>query len=179
MLCSIDLDFADDMALLENQIDRAQQQLNSFGSNATRIGLIIHGKKTVLCVCNPPEDLDDTRSLEYNGEKIERVEDFKYLGSYIGSTAKDLDARIALTWGAFDKLRPILTSSKLDKRFRMRLFNASCISILLYGCESWTLDENLKNKVDVFVRKIYRIMLNIRQSDAHMTNKELYTIAGQ
>jgi len=130
-------------------------------------------------ILNPPEDFDNTTSIKHNGENIERVEDFKYLGSYVGTTEKDLDARIALTWVAFDKLRPILTSSKLAKKLRLRFLNASCISILLYGCESWTLDEKLKTKVDVFVRKIYRIMFGIRQSEVHMTNKELYAFTEQ
>jgi hypothetical protein len=130
-------------------------------------------------ILNPPEDFDNTTSIKHNGENIERVEDFKYLGSYVGTTEKDLDARIALTWVAFDKLRPILTSSKLAKKLRLRFLNASCISILLYDCESWTLDEKLKTKVDVFVRKIYRIMFGIRQSEVHMTNKELYAFTEQ
>ena len=62
----------------------------------------------------------------------------------------------------------------------MRLFNASCISILLYGCESWTLNSKLANKIDIFVRKLYRIMLEVKQSEVtYITNEQLYIIAGQ
>ena len=94
----------------------------------------------------------------------------------MGSTEKDVDARIGLAWVAFAKLKPILRASRPSIEFKMRLFNAACISILLYGCESWVLTETLKKKLDVFARNCYRIMLNIRQADDHITNDELYIV---
>ena len=56
----------------------------------------------------------------------------------------------------------------------MRLFNAACISVLLYGCETWVLTESLAKKLDVFARTCYRIILNVRQAETHITNQELY-----
>jgi ribosomal 50S subunit-associated protein YjgA (DUF615 family) len=67
----------------------------------------------------------------------------------------------------------------MNKTFRMRIFNAACVSILLYGCETWTLTQKLEEKLNIFVRKLYRIMLNVKQAEAHMTNEELYKRAGQ
>jgi hypothetical protein len=45
-----------------------------------------------------------------NGEPIEVVNDFKYLGSYMSSSEKDVNNRITLAWVAFHKLKAILTS---------------------------------------------------------------------
>ena len=115
--------------------------------------------------------------LQVDGQPIEIVEEFKYLGSYMSSTDKDVNARIALAWGAFSKLKKVLKSrSRLS--LRVRLFNAACISILLYGCESWVMTPPLAHKLDVFARTCYRLMLDIRQSDVHMTNQELYRRVG-
>ena len=61
----------------------------------------------------------------------------------------------------------------------MRLFNAACVSVLLYECETWVLTEVLLKKLDVFARTCYRIMLGVRQSDDHMTNDELYKKSAQ
>ena len=78
-------------------------------------------------------------------------------------------------------MQPILASrsGKPSTRLKVRLFNAACISILLYGCETWVLNEKQTNKLDVFARTCYRIMLGIRQSEAHMKNDELYKITKQ
>ena len=95
----------------------------------------------------------------------------------MASTEKDISARIALAWVAFAKLKAILTSRKASIRLRMRFFNAACISILLYGYESWVLSEQQWNKLDVFARTCYSIMLGIRQSEVHMTNEKLNAAA--
>ena len=169
-----DLAFADDIALLENSADRSQQQLDAFRINSGKVGLEINIPKTEQMRRNLPSTEPPPANLTINGQKIAIVEDFKYLGSHMASAAKDVQARIGLAWVAFHKLESILKSPQLKVDFRIRLFNASCVSILLYGCETWVLTRDLENDLDIFARKAYKIMLGIRRSDAHMTNVELY-----
>ena len=92
---------------------------------------------------NQSFNLSSTDPLAIKGQPINIVEDFKYLGSYIGSTELDVYVRIGLAWAAFFKLKSILRSPKIKLNFKIRLFKA-CISILLYGCETWILTETSK-----------------------------------
>ena len=62
-----DLDFADDIALLENEMIRSQQQFDSYSTNAAKVGLQINGQKTYQIILNPTEDFDHATSLKYNG----------------------------------------------------------------------------------------------------------------
>jgi hypothetical protein len=114
--------------------------------------------------------------LSVNGKEIMIVDDFKYLGSYIMSVKKEVKNRIALAWVAFTRLKKLLTSPlpKPDVNFRVRLLNAACLSVLLYGCETWTLTAKLEAELDIFARKCYRAMLRIKQAETHTTNQELY-----
>ena len=112
-------------------------------------------------------------NLVVNEQPIAIDDDFKYLGSYIGSANKDIEARISLTWSAFAKLKPILTSPKLTVKFKMCLFKAACTSILLYGCEAWVLMQALTAKLDKFARNCFQIMHGISQDETHMTNIDL------
>jgi exonuclease III len=172
-----DLAFADDIALLENDASRAQGQLDALRTQAASVGLEINIKKTeqmrlnLQTDCTPPPLLIDNQPIEV-------VEEFKYLGSYMGSTDKDISARIALAKTAFAKLRPILSSrnGKPSLSLKIRLFNAACVSILLYGCESWVLSTLQAHKLDAFARLCYRIILGINQSETHTTNDQLYAI---
>ena len=70
-------------------------------------------------------------NLIFNGLPITIFDDFKYLGSYIGLTNKDKEARKSLIWSAFAKLKPILTSPKPTVKFKTCLSEAPCTSILL------------------------------------------------
>ncbi|CAF0847644.1 unnamed protein product [Brachionus calyciflorus] len=95
------------------------------------------------------------------------------------SSEQDIEMGIGLMWTAFEKLRHILTSSKLDLKLRMRIFNAACIPVLLYGCESWTLIEASSDSLNCLVRTFYRIICGIKQSETHKINEELYKIVKQ
>ena len=90
--------------------------------------------------------------LVIKGQQINIVDDFKYLGSYEGSTEHDVKVRIGFAWTAFAKVKSILRSPKVKLNFKISLFKAECISILLYGHESWILTEALINKLDILAR---------------------------
>ncbi len=92
---------------------------------------------------------------------------------YIGSTEKDVKNRIGLAWAAFAKLKPILTSYKTKAPLKMRLFDAACISNLLYGCESWLLSSELTNKLYVIAGTCYRIILGSTR-DRSRTPAQVY-----
>ena len=61
---------------------------------------------------NQPSDSPPAPKLVIDGEEIAIVDDFKYLGSYVGSTEHDINVRIGLAWTAFAKLKKILRSPK-------------------------------------------------------------------
>ena len=175
-----DLAFADDIALLENDTTRAQQQLDALRISASKVGLEINVAKTEQMRLNLPDLAVPPPNLLIDGQKIAIVEDFKYLGAYMASTGKDVQVRIGQAWGAFAKIKSILLSPKPTLSFKIRLFNAACISILLYGCESWVLTDAQTDKLDKFARKCYRQMLGIRISEnVHFSNDNLYNRVDQ
>ena len=117
-------------------------------------------------------------NLVVNGQSP-LLNNFKYVGSYVGSTNKDIEARIGLTWSAFAKLKPILTSPNSTVKLKICLFKAACSFILLYACKAWVLTQALTTKLDKFARKCYKIMVGICQVEKHMTNMDLYCMADE
>jgi hypothetical protein len=82
--------------------------------------------------------------------------------------------RIGIAWAAFNKLKHILTSKLVVIDIKLRLLDAVCQSILLYGAASWLPNDALASKLEVYARNRYRIIFGIYQSEDHVTNKELY-----
>ena len=133
---------------------------------------------TANCHPQPP--------LQVYGEAIKHVTDFKYLGSQMASSASDFKRRKALAWGAFWKLERLWRSSELPISTKIKLFHTTCVTILLYGCESWVLSQDMECKINAFATSSYRVMLNIKQRD-HVSNSSyipwltpnhLYTVLG-
>ncbi|KAI8514995.1 hypothetical protein Bbelb_075860 [Branchiostoma belcheri] len=166
-----DLDFADDIALLESTIPRAQEQLTKTAAAGKQLGLIISVPKTEYMTynCNPQ------LPLEVYGQPIRHVANFKYLGSMMASSSHDMAKRKSLAWTAFWKLEKIWRSPSISTSTKLKLFNTTCVTILLYGCESWVITGDMENKLNAFATSCYRVMLNIKRLD-HVSNAWIYKL---
>ena len=166
-----DLDFADDIALLESSISRAQAQLTKTAEAAADLGLVISAPKTEYLTvnCNPQP------ALQVYGGPINHVSDFRYLGSMVASGSSDLKRRKSLAWCAFWKLEQLWKSPHISNSTKVKLFNTTCVTILLYGCESWVISQDMENKINAFATSCYRVMLNIKRID-HVLNTTVYSM---
>ena len=93
------------------------------------------------------------------GTSLRLVDKFTYLGSSVSSTEKDIDTRLTKAWTAIDRLSIIWKSNPTDKMKRS-FFQAAVVSILLYGCTTWTLTKRLEKKLDGNYTRMLRAILN-------------------
>ena len=78
------------------------------------------------------------------GCKLNNVYEFKYLGNWFtadGDRRYAVNVRMAQARTRFGQLHNIWGSSSLPLSAKIRLFEASVASVLLYGCEVWVLDD--------------------------------------
>ena len=85
---------------------------------------------------------------------------------------KDIDTRITKVWTAIDRLSVIWKSDLTDKMKRS-FFLAAVVSILLYGCTTWTLTKRMEKKLDGNYTRILRAILN-KSCRQHPTKHQLY-----
>ena len=164
-----DLDFADDIALLSDEIQQAQELLLRVEGECKKVGLGINAKKTKGLAFNF-EDPAPLHTAE--GTEIEWVKDFKYLGSWVEDSVKDLSVRKALAWKALNSMTKIWKSD-MSRGLKRRFFTATVESMLLYGCEAWTTTEVQEKAINGSYTRMLRKALNVHWS-SHMTNEELY-----
>ena len=107
-----------------------------------------------------------------DGTPLKLVDKFTYLGSSFSSTEKDIDTRLSKAWTAIDRLS-IIWKSHLTDKMKCSYFQASVVSILLYGCTTWTLTKRLKKKLDGSYTRMLRAILN-KSRRQHPTRHQLY-----
>ena len=112
----------------------------------------------------------DISTLDKSSLKL--VDKFTYLGSSVSSTEKDIDTRLTKAWTAIDKLS-IIWKSDLTEKMKRSYFQAAVVSILLYGCTTWTLTKRLEKKIDGNYTKMLRAILN-KSWRQHPTKHQLY-----
>ena len=107
-----------------------------------------------------------------DGTSLKLVDKFIYLGSSVSSTKKDIDTRLSKIWTAIDK-PSIIWKSDLTDKMKHSFFQAAVMSILLYGCTTWTLTKRLETKLDGNYTRTLRAILN-KSWRQHPTKHQLY-----
>ena len=147
-----DADYADDIAILANTPNQAETLLHSLERAAAGIGLHVNAHKTEFMCFNQKGDISTL-----DGTSLKLVDKFTYLGSSVSSTEKDIDTRLTKAWKA---RLSIIWKSNLTDKMKRSFFQAAVVSILLYGCTTWTLTKWLEKKLDGNYTRMLRAILN-------------------
>ena len=110
-------------------------------------------KKEYICY----NQTGDITTLDRTPLKLE--DKFTYLGSSVSSTETVIDTRLTKEWTAIDRLS-IIWKSDLTDKMKRSFFQATVVSILLYGCTTWTLTKWLEKKLDGNYTRMLRAILN-------------------
>ena len=95
---------------------------------------------------------------------MEEVDKFKYLRTTItkdGTSEADIRIRIATSASDLIILKTIWTSTQIGFKTKCNMYKTLVLSILLYGCEAWTITEKMENKIKAFENKVQRRLLGI------------------
>lgn len=76
------------------------------------------------------------------------------------------------------QLRPILRNKQLSRKTKLRFFQSNIISILLYGCETWSSTKTATRKLQIFVNRCLRTIIGIRWPLV-ISNEELLEVTNQ
>ena len=107
-----------------------------------------------------------------DGTSLKLVDKFTYLGSSVSSTEKDIDTRLTKAWTAIERLS-IIWKSDLTDKMKCSFFQATVVSILLYGCTTWALTKRLEKKLDGNYTRMLRAILN-KSWRQHPTKHQLH-----
>ena len=113
---------------------------------STTYGIEISAEKTKLMTNNTS---GINTKIKVNGQKLETVTSFKYLGSVITDEGSKLEilSRIAQTTSALIRLKPVWNDRNISLSSKIRLMRFLVTAIFLYACESWTLTAELQRRI--------------------------------
>ena len=92
-------------------------------------------------------------SWEMDGETVETVSDFNFLGSKItanGDCSYGIKRRLLLGRKVMTNLDSILKSRDITLPTKVHLVKAMIFPVIMYGCESWTVKKAECQKFDAF-----------------------------
>ena len=155
--------FADDIDLVGKDEPEVQELTDRLHNTSQRFGMEISKEKSKTMVTGNGDD-NIRLDIDIDGEKLEQVKRFKYLGSTItekGTSEEEIQIRIGVATSAVVRLGTVWNLKGVSLKSRIKITKAIAWATLLYGCESWTISQKSMDKLKAFEMKCYRKMLKI------------------
>ena len=131
-----------------------------------KVGLKLNIHKTKIMASGP------ITSCQIDGETVETVSDFIFLGSKItadGDCSHEIKRPLLLERKVMTKLDSILKSRDIPLPTKVRLVKAMVFPVVMYGCESWTVKKAERRRIDAFElwywRRLFRVPWTARRSN--------------
>ena len=103
-------------------------------------------------------------SWEIDGETVETVVDFIFLGSKItvdADCSHEIKRRLLLGRKAMTNLDSILKSRDVTLPTKVHLVKALVFPVVMCGCESWTVKKAERRRIDAFELWCWRRLLRV------------------
>jgi len=107
-------------------------------------------------------------SVRTDNSTFERVEGFKYLGTTLtfqNSIAEEIKSRLRSGNACYHSMQNLLSSRLLSKNLKIKLYRTIILSVVLHGCETWSLTLREERKLRVFENMVLRRIFGPRREE--------------
>jgi hypothetical protein len=172
------LRYADDTTLMDTTASGIDDIFAKLVQESKTSNMLIIAKKTNLMAVGRRSNRSVKILLE--GDEIEQVEHFKFLGSTKtsnGDCTKEIKIRIAIAKEKATKLVKIWTSKNISQQLKVRFMKALIWPVFLYGAESWTIKISDINRIRSFEMWCWRKMMGVQWQE-HRTDESILNQLG-
>ena len=141
------LRYADDSTLMAESEEELKRFLMKVKEESEKVGLKLNIQKTMIMASSP------ITSWQIDGETVETVSDFIFLGSKItadGDCSHEIKRCLLLGRKAMTNLDSILKSRDITLLTNVHIVKAMVFPVVMYGCESWTIKITEHQRIDAF-----------------------------
>ena len=152
------LRYADDTTLMAESEEELKSLLMKVKEESKNVGLKLNLQKTKIMASGP------ITSWQIDGETVETVPDFIFLGSKIpagGDCSHEIKRCLFLRRKVMTNLDSIFKSRDITLPTKVHLVKAMVFSVVMYGCESWTIKKSEHRRIDAFELWCWRRLLRV------------------
>ena len=149
--------YADDTTLMAES-EELKSLLMKVKEESEKVGLKLNIQKTRIMVSSP------ITSWQTDGETVETVSDFIFLGSKItadGDCSHEIERRLLLGRKVMTNLDSIFKSRDITLPTKVHLVKAMVFPVVMNGCESWIMKKAECQGIDAFELWCWRRLLRV------------------
>ena len=138
------LRYADDTTLMAESEEELKSLLMNVKEETEKVGLKLNIQKIKVMASGP------ITAWQIDGETVETVLDFIYLGSKITADGDCTHECLLLGRIVMTNLYSIFKSRDITLPTKVHLVKAMVFPVVMYGCESWTVKKAERQRIDAF-----------------------------
>ena len=166
--------FADDTALVAGSEEELNRLVQEFGRVCKRRKLKVNVSKSKVMRCS--RRVNNSRlNIAWEGENLEEVECFKYLGSNISANGKievEVKSRVNEVAKVQGGLKEMFKCKTLRMDAKRKLYEGIAVPTALYGAETWNMSVKDRRKLNVMEMRCLRSMCGVTRRD-RIRNEEI------
>jgi len=140
--------------------------------------LEVSADKTKYMVMSRDQNAGRIHSVRIDNITFERVEELKYLGITLtnkNSITEEIKSRLKSGNACYHSLQNILSSRSLSKNLKIKIYRTIILSVVLYGCETWSLILQEERKLRLFANMVLRRIFGPRRDEVTGEWRRLHT----
>ena len=144
--------------LMAESEEELKSLLMNMKEESEKVGLKLSIQKTKIMTSGP------ITSWQIDGETVEMVADFIFLGSKItadGDCSHEIKRRLLPGRKVMTNLDSIFKSRDITLPSKVRLVKAMVFPVVMYGCESWAVKKAERRRIDAFELWCWRRLLRV------------------
>ena len=172
--CINQLLFADDTALVAESEEDLKRLVQEFGRVCKRRKLKVNVGKSKVMRCSRVRD-GRRMSIVLDGEQLEEVSSFKYLGSKVavdGKIGEEVSARVNEVSKVLGGMKTMFNCRSLRMDVKRRLYEGVAVPTALYGAETWNMGQRERKRLNVVEMRCLRSMCGVTRRD-RIRNEEV------
>jgi len=106
--------------------------------------------------------------MKTENRSFEKVEEFIYLGTALinqNSIQEEIKSRLRLGNACYHSVQNLLSSSLLSKNLKIKIYRSIILTVVLYGCETWSLILREERRLREFENRVLRGIFGPKRDD--------------
>ena len=151
--------YADDVNMLGKNLQTVRENAENFIKASKDIDLKVNSEEIKYMIISRLQNIIQNQNIVIGNLSFENVEKFRYLGVTATNTNaihEEIKRRINMGNACYYSLEKILLFRLLSKKLKVKTYKIIILSVVLYGCETWSLTLREGHRLRVFENKVLR-----------------------
>ncbi|KAI5628469.1 receptor tyrosine-protein kinase erbB-3 precursor [Silurus asotus] len=153
--------FADDIVICCKSREQVEESLERWRYALERRGMKLSRSKTeYMCV----NEREGSGVVRLQGEELQKVEEFKYLGSIVqsnGECVREVKKRVQAGRSGWRRVTGVICDSRVSAKLKGKVYRTVVRPAMLYGLETVALSKRQVAKLEVAELKMLRFSLGV------------------